>query len=148
MKAVRVAPWFWPLVESFRGRESVARRALVALPKARLVAFNRQFRDASDAVNPCYREDMLEQLPDGCSADHGQDFAEWVVGRSRSFYHAVLTHPAAAGEYMAEFGRTRGHAFCPRGLAVVVFRERFGGSLHGATYDNRGLPRRGRRVRA
>jgi hypothetical protein len=146
MKAVRVAPWFWPLVESFRGREAVVRRALAALPKARLVAFNRQYRAASDLVNPCYREDMMAQLPDGCSEDHGQDFAEWVVSRGRAFYHAVRTNPADVARYMAEFDQARGRNLHPRGVAVMVFRERFGGSLHEATYDDRGWPRRrGRR---
>jgi len=146
MKAVRLAPWFWPLVESFGGQEVVARQALAALPRVRLVAFNRQFRDASDVVNPGYREDMMEQLPDGCSEDYWQDFAEWVVSRGREFYHTVRTSPAEVAEYMAEFGRARGDVLCPRGVAVMVFYERFGKSLHEATYDDRGWPRRrGRR---
>ncbi|QJX00281.1 TIGR02996 domain-containing protein [Frigoriglobus tundricola] len=96
----RIYPWFWRLLESAnRSLRDLCRR-LETLPEERLRQYHEQFDGAKCYVNPCSWDECHPFLTVGCSEDHGDDFAAWVVMEGRDFYEQVRAHPEQIDHYL------------------------------------------------
>ncbi len=130
MKAPRLSPWFWPLVESLGGDVSAMEERFMAMPRQRLLAFRRMYDRALSHVHPYHRPDFVFGERD-CSEDHADDFAAWVVSRGREFWDAVRRHPENGPRHLDAFepiaDKEMGRR--PDFIAGNVFYERFGESI-------------------
>jgi hypothetical protein len=128
MKAPRLSPWFWELMESV-GPEALRndRDALTvrfrALPRQRLLAFHRQFDRASGHVNPVNRSDFRSR-EGNLGEDSGDDWAAWMVCRGRAAWDEVRRHPTTFQRHLDDFFRAE-WSVRPDYVAAAVFEERF-----------------------
>jgi uncharacterized protein DUF4240 len=155
-----VSAWFWDLLESSgRSLRSLCRK-LEGLPKEELRRYRLEYDEAKSQVDPCSWDACQPFLSRGCSEDHGDDFAAWVVMQGREFFGRVRSHPQDVQRHLEMFGEVemrRGPADlrwdnevdreeyrgCQRAdyIASPIYRARFGEDLCEACYDERGWPR-------
>jgi uncharacterized protein (TIGR02996 family) len=98
-----IRPWVWQLLESANRSLHSLSQLLEALPKERLETFAREIYDAKSYVNPCYWEECYPHLLGGCSEDHGDDFAAWVVMEGRDFYEQVRARPDKINQHLQTY---------------------------------------------
>jgi hypothetical protein len=130
MKAPRLSPWFWPLVESLGGDVQAMSERFKAMPRQRLLAFRRMYDRALSHVHPYHRGDFVFGDRD-CSEDHADDFAAWVVSRGREFWDEVRRHPKDGPRYLDEFAPIADKEMDrrPDFIAGGVLHERYGENI-------------------
>jgi hypothetical protein len=156
----RPSPWFWGLLEGAARSLRALSQRLEQLPEQDLRQYRREYDQAKDAVNPCSWEHCQPYLARGCSEDHGEDFAAWVVMQGREFYQEVLSHPEQVQRYLDLFSdqdvglgpaelrwdesvdrdEFRGYQRADY-IAIPIYASRFGKDLRDACYDESGWPR-------
>lgn len=100
-----VSPWFWTILESADRSLTSLRTQLEGLTEDELRSFRREFDEAKDYVDPCHWAACRPHLTRGCSEDHGDDFAAWVVMQGRAFYDRIRAHPQGIAGFLAAFER-------------------------------------------
>jgi len=76
----------WIIIDEAAGSEQQLRNILAAKPKPVIMAFDREFRRASDNLRSCI------ELTDA-SEDELKDLYAQVVSKGKSFYDFIVCHP-------------------------------------------------------
>src|SRR5262249_34522777 len=79
--------WFWDVLESSRHSLRALCRELEALPREQFYAFQYQYYEAMDYVEP-----NNQDVPVPADVDD-EDFADWVVSQGRVFYYDLRRDP-------------------------------------------------------
>jgi len=156
-----VTQWFWELLEASNRNLAILAKKLERLEREELRQFGLQYDEAKWDVNICYCEEYWPFMDGGvgCSEDHGDDFAAWVVSMGREFYDDLIANREKVKslndiycqvemDRMPEMGwnsqiandEYQGYQR-PDFIASAIFRSRFDKSFRKACYDNRGWPR-------
>ena len=122
-----LSPWFWELLESSNANLRALCRRLEQLPKEQLRAYQRQYDEAKEFVNPIYRDELFRYITGNCSEDHGDDFSAWVVMQGRRFYERVRADAPSIQRYLDLFNEAECRSGVSPGWDESVDREEYRG---------------------